>query len=274
MRPTQILPPSATSLNWEVDMDHEFLMPVLAAEANMFEVGVESSINTPVIADEIFAAELFKETVNANDQTELTTGHGNITITKQQPDMEMELIEPDFTETIWGATSFDCADFGLCAPASLVEGAVIEDPKEITPDNDVLDMDNVDLLKWIIDDQEIDDHTEDITNDAVGDSRKTSAAERVSVIVKADPLDTSLETSLVVNVKMENMSEDEKYRKMREQNNEASRKCRMNRKRKLQEAEDELNTLTERNLLLKANLETLEKQVKKFKAMVLANISA
>jgi len=253
-------------------MGHEFLMPVLAAEANMFEVGVESSINTPVIADEIFAAELFKETVNANDQTELTTGHGNIT--QQQPDMEMELIETDFTETIWGATSFDCADFGLCAPASLVEGAVIEDPKEITPDNDVLDMDNVDLLKWIIDDQEIDDHTEDITNDAAEASLETSAAERVSVIVKADPLDTSLETSLVVNVKMENMSEDEKYRKMREQNNEASRKCRMNRKRKLQEAEDELNALTERNLLLKANLERMEKQVKKFKAMVLANISA
>lgn len=248
-------------------MDQEFLMPVLAAEANMFEVGAESCINTPVIADEIFAAELFKETVNANDQTELTTGHGNIT--QQQPDMEMELIEPDFTETIWGATSFDCADYGLCAPASLVEGAVIEDPKEITPDN-VLDMDNVDLLKWIIDDQEIDDHTEDITNDAAEASLGTSAAERVSVIVKADPLDTSF----VVNVKMENMSEDEKYRKMREQNNEASRKCRMNRKRKLQEAEDELTALTERNLLLKANLETLEKQVKKFKAMVLANISA
>lgn len=285
----QILPSASASLSWEVDglVVPEFLMPVLA-EDNMFEAGVESSINTPDIADEIFSTELFKEAVNAtDDQTGLTTGYGNME--PQQQQLDMDIMETDFTEDIWGATSFNdvasTEDFGPCAPATLVEGAetVIEEPLEITPDT-ALDIDHVDLLKWIIDDQEIDDlQTADITNDAADVmTTTTTAAERVSVIVpvsdiKADPVEASLEPSMEpafeISIKMENLTEDEKYRKMREQNNEASRKCRMKRKRKLQEAEDELQQLMERNILLKAKLETMERQVKKFKTIVLADIS-
>merc|ERR1712111_163311 len=108
-------------------------------------------------------------------------------------------------------------------------------------------------MGWIIDDQEIDD--------AADDTVVAQVAERVSVIVPVDQAAVHVATEpLIVEVKMENISEEEKYRKMREQNNEASKRCRG--KRKLEAAEEELQMLTERNTSLKEQLASMEMKVK------------
>merc|ERR1712032_1016876 len=56
------------------------------------------------------------------------------------------------------------------------------------------------------------------------------------------------------------MGEEEKYRRMREQNNRASQACRG--KRKLAEEEEELATLQQKNIQLQAVLKDMEKEVK------------
>merc|ERR1711944_200055 len=96
--------------------------------------------------------------------------------------------------------------------------------------------------------------------------------ERVSVIV---PVQRQVpeESTPVVEVKIEHLSEDEKYRKMRDQNNEASKRCRAKRKRKHQEAEDELIFLQERNVELRAKMDEMEREVQILKKRFLTNIS-
>lgn len=56
-----------------------------------------------------------------------------------------------------------------------------------------------------------------------------------------------------------------KYRRMRDLNNEASRRCRENRKQKKGEAEAELNALKEKNLQLRQTVEDLETKVSRLK---------
>merc|ERR1719315_534375 len=77
----------------------------------------------------------------------------------------------------------------------------------------------------------------------------------------------------IIEIKNEDLREDEKYRKMRNQNNEASRKCRMNRKRKLADMEEEYELLQEKNTFLKSRLEEMENEVKLWKKKLLSDIS-
>merc|ERR1711953_130937 len=64
-------------------------------------------------------------------------------------------------------------------------------------------------------------------------------------------------------VKMEELTEEEKYRRMREQNNRASQACRAKRKRKLAEEEEELTILQQKNIQLQTVLKNMEKEVSK-----------
>jgi len=264
MQPMQI-PTSAAASQWEVE-GLEFQMPwEYATEELMMMEGsegetVESAINTPDIAAEIFK-DIFKEPVNA--MFEDTEPAANT-----EQDTEMELIDMDFTEYTWGHSSFtdsETNNLELCAPASLVEGINNSSTTEADQGKDPLLTENVDLLKWIIDDQEIDD--------AADDTVVAPVAERVSVIVPVDQAAVHVAPEpLIVEVKMENISEEEKYRKMREQNNEASKRCRAKRKRKLEAAEEELQMLTERNTSLMEQLASMEMKVKKLKSLVLSEI--
>ena len=63
-------------------------------------------------------------------------------------------------------------------------------------------------------------------------------------------------------VKTEELTEEEKYRRMREQNNRASQACRAKRKRKLAEEEQELTTLQEKNIHLQAVFKSMQEEVK------------
>jgi len=60
-----------------------------------------------------------------------------------------------------------------------------------------------------------------------------------------------------------------KYRRMRDLNNAASKRCRVNRKRKFEEMETEVQREEARNAKLKIQMEALETQVDNFKKMII-----
>jgi len=249
----------------------------------------ESTINTPDIAFEVFE-NIFNEpgteirTAEPNIFTEVTSPESdffqNIEYEPTMQEKDMDTVETmDMTESIWGHGTFDFEEneLDLCAPASVVEGTfdqgestftVIEPTSRVDP----LEIENIDLLQWIVDDQNINIQEGLVEVEEKTSFAKTEVVERVSVIV---PVQRQLpeESAPVVEIKIEHLTEDEKYRKMREQNNEASKRCRANRKRKHQELEDELIELERRNVVLKAKMDSMEREVKLLKKRFLSNIS-
>ena len=63
-----------------------------------------------------------------------------------------------------------------------------------------------------------------------------------------------------------------KYRRMRDLNNEASRRCRENRKTKQGDAEAELDALRQKNITLKQNVHALETKVSRLKRKFLVSV--
>merc|ERR1711944_380711 len=59
-----------------------------------------------------------------------------------------------------------------------------------------------------------------------------------------------------------------KYRRMRDLNNAASKRCRLNRKRKMGDMEQEEEELKEKNMRLQIQVQQLEKTVEKVKSAV------
>lgn len=194
----------------------------------------------------------------------------------EQTTVENELNLP---EEIWKLDSItDDESINMCAPPTVVEGT-----REIL-NNDLINVDidfgaqlqssdfeNNDILKWIINDQEIDDlpsidqtNIENEHNHEVHvDLSKTSPTFFIEEI-SSEPIK--------VEVKTEELGEDEKYRKMRLQNNESSRKCRLKRKKKEQDMEEECELLQQRNEFLKMRVEEMEKEVKAWKKKLLSDI--
>merc|ERR1711997_1146370 len=185
-------------------------------------------------------------------------------------------------EDVWGHESFDIfstMDYGLCLPATLVEGSLaVSDDSLIVPETDpaaLEECENIDILQWIVEDQDIDP----LLACEVAEPEQPAEAKRVSVIVPVSSPSTSfyinpVEQKAEVKVKLEPLSEDEKYRRMRTQNNDASKRCRENRKRKAKEMEEELAFLEERNQNLKETFESMEREVKAMKRQLLSNISS
>jgi len=186
-------------------------------------------------------------------------------------------------EDVWGHESFDIfstMEYGLCLPATLVEGSLADpDDSLMVPETDpaaLEECENIDLLQWIVEDQDIDP----LAACEIAQPEQPAEAKRVSVIVPVSSPSTSFYINTLedqqeeVKVKVEPLGEDEKYRKMRSQNNEASKRCRENRKRKAKEMEQELEFLEERNQKLKETFESMEREVKAMKRRLLSNISS
>jgi len=186
----------------------------------------------------------------------------------------------DSPEEIWGFDTFNEDNLGMCAPASVVEGAeeidfLMNDTEESmkaaeeTAPEASIDVEN-DLLKWIVDDQNIEDIPE----------LNNTELESFQIPVSTQGTTASFYiTELPENIKVEvkttiDLNEEEKYRKMRIQNNEASRKCRQNRKRKLQEMDEECQMLQDRNTFLKAKVAEMEEEVKSWKRKLLSDIKS
>merc|ERR1712200_229262 len=151
-----------------------------------------------------------------------------------EPTAEVEQMVEAETFSTW--TSLDDANLGLCLPAIEAEGR-IELPVS-TVGNNVESSEADDLLKWIMDDNQIADFN--FLNEGV---KMEVMKEEMGEVTKANKRS---------RVKMEELTEEEKYRRMREQNNRASQACRAKRKRKLAEEEQELTTLQEKNIHLQA----------------------
>lgn len=251
--------------NTMMEMD---LMDEMGAGIKEFNTG-SSQINTPDISPDTFEY-VFTETGEA----------GNLVATETFEDVEystlteMELNTAnakDFTEHIWGHDTFETPELGLCAPANVVEGAADElQPQEaaspsLCQSNDPLELENLDLLQWIVNDQDINIEIEEPKQEV-----PQQEVERVSVIVPVVSQQSRIEP---LEVKTENLTEDEKYRRMRDQNNEASKRCRANRKRKHQETDEELERLQQRNMVLRAQMDQMEREVKELKSKFLSDIT-
>jgi len=193
-------------------------------------------------------------------------------------------------EDVWGHESFDIfqtLEYGLCLPATLVEGSptclAAADDSMTVPDSDpavLEECENIDILRWIVEDQEIDP----LSVSDVSQSEQPEKLNRVSVIV---PVSSSAQSFYInsikeeevveekeVKVNVESLTEDEKYRRMRNQNNDASKRCREKRKRKQQEMEEELEFLQDKNQKLKDTVESMEREVKAMKKRLLSDISS
>merc|ERR1719492_400280 len=183
-------------------------------------------------------------------------------ITEQKTEVEqmVEVINNN-TETVWAGVSFDDANLGLCLPAIEAEGR-IELPVNVVGNN-VESSETDDLLKWIMDDNQIADF-----------NFPNEAEEATTSFLIEEVKEEATKANKRSRVKMEELTEEEKYRRMREQNNRASQACRAKRKRKLAEEEQELTTLQEKNIQLQAVLKDMEKEVASYKKRILEQVTA
>merc|ERR1711982_120765 len=247
------------------------LMDEMGAGIKEFNTG-SSQINTPDISPDTFEY-VFTETGEAGNPVATDT----FEVVEYSTLTEMELNTAnakDFSEHIWGHVTFETPELGLCAPANVVEGAAEElQPQEaaspsLCQSNDPLELENLDLLQWIVNDQDINIATEEPKQEA--EVPHHQEVERVSVIVPVVSQQFRIEP---LEVKTEKLTDDEKYRRMRDQNNEASKRCRANRKRKHQETDEELERLQARNVVLRAQMDEMEREVKELKSKLLSDIT-
>jgi len=201
-------------------------------------------------------------------------------ITEQKTEVEqmVEVINNN-TETVWAGVSFDDANLGLCLPAIEAEGR-IELPVNVANNNNnnnnnnnssnVESSETDDLLKWIMDDTQIADFA---FPDEVEEATTSFLIKEVKVEEEKTEKVEEATKAKRSRIKMEELTEEEKYRRMREQNNRASQACRAKRKRKLAEEETELATLQQKNIQLQAVLKDMEKEVASYKKRILEQVS-
>merc|ERR1712066_1117563 len=194
-----------------------------------------------------------------------------ITAQKTEVEQMVEVINTD-TETVWAGVSFDDANLWLCLPAVEAEGR-IELPVNAANNNSNSSSSNVDssesddLLKWIMDDTQIANFA---FPDEVEEATTSFFIKEVKVEEEKAEEVTKAKRS---RIKMEELTEEEKYRRMREQNNRASQACRAKRKRKLAEEEEELTILQQKNIQLQTLLKNMEKEVASYKKRILEQVS-
>merc|ERR1711953_903283 len=181
-------------------------------------------------------------------------------VTEHKAEVE-QMVEAE-TFSTW--TSLDDANLGLCLLAIEAEGR-IELPVSVVGNNNVESSEADDLLKWIMDDNQIADFNfpneveEATTSFLIGE-------------VKVE-MGKATKANKRSRVKMEELTQEEKYRRMREQNNRASQACRAKRKRKLAEEEQELTILQEKNIHLQAVFKSMQEEVALYKKRILEQFS-
>merc|ERR1712056_60510 len=185
-------------------------------------------------------------------------------ITEHKAEVEKMVEANDTAETFSTWTSLDDANLGLCLPAIEAEGR-IELPVSVVGNNNVESSEADDLLKWIMDDNQIADLN--FPNE-VEEATTSFLIEEVKV-----EMGKATKANKRSRVKMEELTQEEKYRRMREQNNRASQACRAKRKRKLAEEEQELTILQEKNIHLQAVFKSMQEEVALYKKRILEQVS-
>jgi len=194
--------------------------------------------------------------------TELTNNTHTTTDIAQTPtELTLTTIEHenDTTEHVWAFETFEDSSVGLCLPAVEAEGARMELP--VTGE----DTGTKDLLTWILEDTQIGDWN---VPQEISGTTQHFVIERLEV-----EEDEEKDVGKIEKVKMESLTQDEKYRRMREQNNRASQACRAKRKRKLVEEEEEMKRLEERNKVLVDTMRRMEAEVTQMKKMILEQVA-
>jgi len=181
-------------------------------------------------------------------------------ITDHKAEVEQMVEVNDTAETFSTWTSLDDANLGLCLPAIEAEGR-IELPVRLVGNN-VESSETDDLLKWIMDDNQIADF-----------NFPNEAEEATTSFLIEEVKEEATKANKRSRVKMEELTEEEKYRRMREQNNRASQACRAKRKRKLAEEEQELTTLQEKNIHLQAVFKSMQEEVALYKKRILEQVA-
>jgi len=192
--------------------------------------------------------------------TELTNNTHTTTDIAQTPtELTLTTIEHenDTTEHVWAFETFEDSSVGLCLPAVEAEGARMELP--VTGE----DTGTKDLLTWILEDTQIGDWN---VPQEISGTTQHFVIERLEEEEEKD-------VGKIEKVKMESLTQDEKYRRMREQNNRASQACRAKRKRKLVEEEEEMKRLEERNKVLVDTMRRMEAEVTQMKKMILEQVA-
>jgi len=247
--------------------------------ANLNSAFNTPTLNIPEIKDFTFDGD-FEEFFTWNEQGNKALALETVESLNETKTTDIDFCQP---ETIWGFNTFDDDNFEICAPPSVVEGNVetiideqnliskvtIETVDEKNAES-TFHIENNDVLKWIIDDQRIDD-LPILENSQTIESHTTQG---LHTLETTEIFIEELTLPVNVEVKTEDLGEDEKYRKMRIQNNESSRKCRLNRKRKQQDMEEECKLLEERNVFLKSRLEEMEQEVRVWKKKLLSDIAS
>merc|ERR1719356_1410183 len=184
-------------------------------------------------------------------------------ITDHKAEVEQMVEQMVEVETFSTWTSLDDANLGLCLPAIEAEGR-IELPVSVVGNN-VESSETDDLLKWIMDDNQIADFN--FPNEAE-EATTSFLIEEVK-----EEMGEASKANKRSRVKTEELTEEEKYRRMREQNNKASQACRAKRKRKLAEEEQELTILQEKNIHLQAVFKSMQEEVALYKKRILEQVS-
>jgi len=194
--------------------------------------------------------------------TELVQTHTDFALTPtefaQTPtELTLTTIEhgQDTTEHVWAFETFEDSSVGLCLPAVEAEGARMELPVAGG------DTGTKDILTWILEDTQIGDWS---LPQEVSSTTQHFVIERLEEVQE--------EKVEVKMVKMETLTQEEKYRRMREQNNRASQACRAKRKRKLEEEEEEVKRLEERNKVLVDTMRRMEVEVAEMKKRILEQV--
>merc|ERR1719264_1510616 len=124
-----------------MDLEMDLEMDLLATGNSSYRAfnSAASDLNTPDIATDLDIGKILA----ANIDTQNTA-------------METR-------EDVWGHESFDIfstMDYGLCLPATLVEGSLADSQDSLTvPETDpaaLEECENIDILQWIVEDQDID----------------------------------------------------------------------------------------------------------------------
>merc|ERR1711915_454137 len=190
----------------------DFNTAATTTELNTPEIRTEASINS---FDESFLS-LLEEPLNETDDIQFIIDQGNN------------------TGILMENTLFNESNNVMSNSLPLMEEVSLA-PENVNKTNDeelldfIPDIENKDLLQWIIDDQNLEMPFE----------AELSEAKAPAFFIE------------IKDEKSTPLNDEEKYRKMRDQNNEASRRCRQNRKRKLAEVEKEAEELERRNKQLR-----------------------
>lgn len=215
-----------------------------------------SSLNTPEITETF--EESFKDffaTVNNNNNS--------LEASADMIELPLEFNEfacgMENEATVWGVDTFEDDAVSMCVNPAQVENT----PDEVEEET-VLDVENLDVLKWIINDQQLDEPA--FFNVPV----ELPVVEPAKFFI--EPLEVEVEEKAVM-VKTETLTDEEKYRRNRDRNNESSKICREKRKRKHVALEQEAEELEERNKMLKEQVKQMEEEVKRWKSQLLSDIA-